>query len=550
MRKILVVVSFAFLQSAAAFAQAPAAPAAASAGPTLELTVDQAVKMALDQNVDLAAERLDPQISDTSVAVAEGAFRPIFGSSLQSNNQLQPPSSFLIPTSTRTDIVTSGVSLNQRLNRFGTLYSIAWNSSHTNSNSFLNSYNPLVQSGLALTLSQPLIRGFSTDVFRTEVALSQIDRSIADTRLRETLVHTTANVKIAYWNLVSAIANVDARKSAVDLAAELARVNKVKVDVGQSPPLDLLSAQAEVASDQEQLIIAETAVRQTEDQLRVLIFDPTNRDNWNIKLVPVDSPPLATTAVDVDAAVTNALRDRTDLDRARKDVLSVSTSEKLAANQRLADVRLNASYQANGLGGTQVLRAGGFPGTIVGPGDVTGFGSILGQLFSSNYPTWAVGVSVAVPVGRSIEDANYARTTLQRQQAALQVKSAESQAIQQVRNAGWNIETDAKRIETTRVGRELAEQRLDAERKRFEVGLSTSFLVIQAQRDLAQAKQNELASILSYDLALVDFEVLQQAGPSGQPLGISGAPTTQPTALTIATANAAQQVIATTPGAP
>src|SRR5205085_10267175 len=121
--------------------------------------------------------------------------------------------------------------------------------------------------------------------------------------------HTTANVKTTYWNLVSALANVDARKSAVELAEELARVNKVKVDVGQSPPLDLLAAQAEVAADQEQLIIAETAVRQTEDQLRVLIFDPTNRDNWNVKLVPVDSPPRATMTVDVDAAVTNALRE-------------------------------------------------------------------------------------------------------------------------------------------------------------------------------------------------------------------------------------------------
>src|SRR5204863_10165846 len=130
---------------------------------------------------------------------------------------------------------------------------------------------------------------------------------IAATRLRESLVHTTANVKAAYWNLVSALANVDARRSALTLAQELVRVNKAKVDVGTSPPLDLVSAEAEVAANQEQLIIAETTVKQTEDRLRMLIFDTTQRDNWNVKIDPVDSSPLAGPAVDVDAAVTGAL---------------------------------------------------------------------------------------------------------------------------------------------------------------------------------------------------------------------------------------------------
>jgi outer membrane protein TolC len=497
----------------------------------MQLTVDQAVKMALDNNVDLATERLDPQISDTQVAAAEGAYRPVFSSSLQRNNQLQPPSSFLIPTSTRTDAVTSDVSLRQRVGRFGTSYSVAWDTTHTDSNSVLNSYNPLLQSGLSLNLSQPLVRDLSIDSPRVQLALSQTDRAVAETRLRETLVHTTASVKSAYWNLVSAMANVDARKSALDLAQELERVNKVKVDVGQSPPLDLVSAQAEVAADQEQLIVAETAVKQTEDRLRVLIFDPTDRDNWNIKIDPVDAPPTERTTINLDEATTRALRDRADLERARKNTEAASTNLKLAANQRLPDVRLNAAYVASGLGGTQVLRAGGFPGTVVGPGNVTSFATVLGQLFGRDYPTWTVGISVSYPIGQSTEAANYARTALERKQAEQRVKSAEGNAIQQVRNAAWNIEMDAKRIETTHAARDLAEQRLDAERKRFEVGLSTSFLVIQAQRDLAQAKTNELAAVLAYDLALVDFEVLQEAGPADQAqaapaAGSSGTPVT------------------------
>jgi outer membrane protein TolC len=212
-----------------ALAAAASAQTAANAQATLHLTVDDAVKMALDHNVDLNADRLDPQISDTRVAAAAGAFRPAVTSSIQRNNQLQPPASFLIPTATSNDVLTSSAGLSQRLPWFGTSYGVSWNASHTDSNSFLNSYNPLLQSGLAVNVSQPLVRDLFIDTARQQLVTSRINRDIAGTRLRESLVRTTANVKSAYWNLVSAAANVDARKSVLDLAQELARVNRAKV---------------------------------------------------------------------------------------------------------------------------------------------------------------------------------------------------------------------------------------------------------------------------------------------------------------------------------
>jgi outer membrane protein len=513
--------------SAAASAQPSSTPA------TLRLSVDDAVKLALEHNVDLSADRLDPQISDTRVAAAVGVFRPTINTSVNSNNQLQPPSSFLIPTSTRTDVVSTNAGLAQRLPWFGTTYSVSWTTTHTNSNSFLNSFNPLLQSGLGINVSQPLVRDLHIDTARQQLAVSRTNRSIADTRLRESLVQTTANVKSAYWNLVSARANVDARRTALELAQELARVNKAKVDVGTAPPLDLLSAQAEVASDQEQLIIAETAVKQAEDQLRLLILDPTKRETWTTRLEAIDSPPVATPAIDVEGAVDRALTERADLQRARKDIENAQTNVVYAANQKLPDIRLNASYQASGLGGTQVLRSGGFPGTIVGPGAVTDFGAVLSQLFAHDFPTWSVGVSVSYPIGESVEQANHARARLERAQADERFKGAEARAIQQIRDAAYQVEMNAKRIETARLARDLADQRLDAERKRLDVGMSTSFLVIQAQRDLSQAKTNELGAVLAYDLSLVAFEALQEAGPAaasssaraGQGVaGVQGAP--------------------------
>ena len=480
----------------------------------LRLTVDDAVKMALDHNVDLAADRLDPQISDTRVAAASGVFRPTVSTGVNSNNQLLPPSNFLTPVAQENDIVSSTAGLAQKLPWYGTSYNLGWTTTHTNSNSILNSYNPLLQQGLSLNVSQPLIRDLFIDSNRQQLATSKTNREIAGTRLRESLVHTTANVKAAYWNLVSARATVIARRSTLDLAQELVRVNKAKVDVGTSPPLDLVSAQAEVAADQEQLIIAETSVKQGEDRLRLLIFDTSNRENWNVAIDPVDSPPIATVSIDLEAAVTRALAERADLLRARKDIDNAQTSLKFANNQRMPDVRVNASYQASGLGGTQILRTGGFPGTIIGPGTITPFSDVLSQLFAHDYPTWGVGVSVSYPLGGSVEQSNFSRTQLERSQSEQRLKGAEAKAIQQVRDAAWKIEMNAKRIETTRSARELAEQRLDAERKRFEVGMSTSFLTIQAQRDLANARTNELGAVLAYDLSLVDFEALQEAGPT------------------------------------
>src|SRR5205814_4065185 len=133
------------------------------------------------------------------------AFKPAMTSSLQRNTQVQPPASLLFPVATNSNAVSSSAGLAQKLPWFGTSYNMSWTATHTNSNSFLNSYNPLVQSGLAINASQPLIRDLAIDPARQQLAVSRTNRDIADTRLRESVVHTTANVKAAYWNLVSAL---------------------------------------------------------------------------------------------------------------------------------------------------------------------------------------------------------------------------------------------------------------------------------------------------------------------------------------------------------
>lgn len=488
-----------------------AAPAVMHAQtPRRPLSVDEAVRLAAEHNTRLAADRLDPLISDARVKEATGAFTPSFVWNTQHNDQTDPPTSFLVASGGQvTETLLTSAGLQQRLPWWGTSYSATWDASRATTNGFLTNYNPTLRSGFNISISQPLLRGFRIDAARQQVAVQKQNRAVASSNLQEREVTTAADVKRAYWDLVSARATVGVQRASLDAATELVRTNQARVDVGQAPPLDLVSAQAEVAGRQEALIVAETQAQQAEDRLRLLILDPTDRASWQIGLDPTDAPPAVRSTPDVEAAITTALAERSDLARARTAIETAETNARLAGNQTLPDVRLNASYLAAGLGGTKLLRSGGFPGTIVGTNGEIALGDVLNQVFGRDYPTWSAGVSVSYPVGPNPQAAASTRAKLEQAQARQRLKTAEGEVIRQVRDAGLQVQMQARRIEATRASRELAEQRLDAERKRFDVGMSTSFLVIQAQRDLALARTNELAATLAYDVALVNFEAVQ-----------------------------------------
>jgi outer membrane protein TolC len=285
------------------------------------------------------------------------------------------------------------------------------------------------------------------------------------------------------------------------------------VDVGQSPPLDLVAAQAEVAQRRENLIVARTTALQAEDLLRSIVFEPGRSDFWTARIEPADGVPPVGRPADVDAAVRRALSERADIAEAKKRIQIDDTTVLLSKNQTLPDLRLQATYLTNGLGGAKLVRTGDFPGTVVGT-ENTSYGTVLGQVVTADFPTWSLGFTLSYPLGKSVEEANLARAKLERDQAQAQLRNIELIAVRQVRDAALRLEQNRQRIETAELGRTLAEQRLDAESRRFDVGMSTSFLVIQAQRDLAEARNNELQAKLAYQLSVIVFETTQTtSGP-------------------------------------
>jgi outer membrane protein TolC len=243
-----------------------------------------------------------------------------------------------------------------------------------------------------------------------------------------------------------------------------------------------------------------------------------------VPLDPIDEATPIETLPDINAAVAKALNERYDLARAGHELENTRTTIDFLRNQRLPDVRLETSYQGSGLAGTQFLRSGGFPGLVTGTRDRS-LGAALGQVFTNDFPTWSLGLTVSYPLGRSYEAASLARAEVERRQAAQKIASLRVQAAETVRRAGRQIHSTAERVEAARAGATLAQERLESERRRFDVGLSTTFLVTQAQRDLLEAQVNLLQTTLDHESALVNFEAVQQAPPlaEGNTVGVRGA---------------------------
>jgi hydrophobic/amphiphilic exporter-1 (mainly G- bacteria), HAE1 family len=478
----------------------------------LKLTRDDAVRMAVDNNPELAVTRFEPGINDARVSAARAVFLPTFNSSVLRNSNDTPAANlFSGESGIQTDYWSGSAGVRHALPWGGASYDVSFTSQRTTTDNPFTTFTPSLTSALQAVFSQPLLRNFKTDSARTQVEIAHRNRDIADIQVRERTAQVSADAEVAYWALVAALASVDVQQKSLDLALELERTNRARVDVGQSPPLDLVAARAEVAQRRENLIVARTTALQSEDVLRTLIVDPKRTDYWSVRLDPAERQPGVTGPPDVDAAVRQALEERSDIAQARKEIDNSDTNVVLAKNQTLPDLRAQATYLTNGQGGSRLIRTNGFPGTIIGTQD-TSFGSVLSQVLSSDYPTWTFGLTLSYPLGHSVDEANLARARIERDQAAARERSLELSVVREVRDAALRLEQNRQRIETAKLGRELAEQRLDAEQKRFEVGMSTSFLVIQAQRDLAVARDNEQRAYLDYQLASVNFQRVQRVG--------------------------------------
>ena len=511
-----------FGTSASVFAQASQSSQqlAASTPQVRRLTADDAVKLALENNLGIRVARIDPQIQDFNVLGARAAWSPALSTTFQTNSIDAPNQSFLAGgqgTKTSTDQFLSNVGITQTL-PWGGNYDIGWDSSRLLSNNSFATFSPQLRTSLALNYTQPLLRNWGIDSARQQMLISTKNREISDVTLRQTVATTTRTVRNAYWDLAFAIASLGVQQQSLDLAQESLRNTRARVEIGTTPPIDIVEAEAEVARRQEGVIVAQGQIATAEDALRALVFDPGMADFWTLRIEPTDLPPFEPIAVDADAAVRNALSRRTDLEQARKAIEANDINIRFFRNQTLPDVSANLNYGLQGLGGTFLERGlGPFgPGTgdIIGSSQ-RGFTSVMSDLFENAFPSWTAVLTINYPLGTSPADANLARERLEQSQAQTQLRNQELQIATQVRVAARTVQTNQQRVVSSRSARQLAERRLEAEQRKFEAGTSTSFLVFQAQRDLSQARNNELQNVLDFHRSVVDLETVQDAPLQG-----------------------------------
>jgi outer membrane protein TolC len=493
----------------------PVVGAQAPAGPSRQLSVDEAVRLALEQNLGVQAARINPRLQDLSIAEVRSGWIPTLTSSLATSSSNSPVNNIFAGASSKltSDAVTAKVGLNQLLPGGGS-YSLAWDANRQKSNNVFSTINPAIGSDFSLSFSQPLVRNFRIDDIRQQLLQSKKTREIIDVQLRQTVLNTTRNVKHAYWDLSYAISSLAVQRESLELAQQSLHDARAKVTIGTMAPIDVIEAQAEVAAREEAVIVGEAAVDQAEDSLRALILDPKTPDFWTMKIELTDQPTYQSRPIDIDAAVKTSLEQRTDVVQARKSLEQTDISIRYYQNQMLPDVSVQARYSASAQGGTQ-YNVDGYPNPVITLGSQVGYGAMLRSLLRQDFPAWTVGVQVGYPLGKSNAEIALARARLQREQSDTEMRNLELQIVTQVRNLGRQVNTNAKRVEATRVARELAERKLEAEQKKLAAGISTSFLVFQAQRDLAQARNAELSAILDYSRSLVDFEIGQQTAVGG-----------------------------------
>ena len=487
-------------------------------GPDVDLTLEEAIARALERNLDIAVERLNPLVIDLTLAQQQSAYRPSLNSAFSNSSRTSPSSTQLDGGSAVvSDSAVFNGGINQTVEWGGGRYQVDWNNNRQATNNIFSSFNPSFRSTFQASYTQPLLRGFRIDSTRQQIQVTQINRDIADIDLRQMMTNTVSSVRHAYWDFVYATQTLAVQQQALALAESLVSDNEARVEIGTMAPIDVVQALAEAAARRQSLAQAEQSLATTELALKQLIVAGTDDDYWEATLNPVDLPTLDPEPIDLQASIRSALDERTDLARSRRQLDINTVNLSAMRNNTLPSVDLVGSYQLQGQGGTKFLRSGlgGSVNTEI-PG---GIGDAFDQLVDASFPTWTVQLNVSYPIGQSAADAAYARARVQVQQVQAQLRQLELQVATEVTNATLQIRGIERQIEAAIAARELAEEQLAAEQSKFEVGMSTNFFVVQAQRDLATAQDNELRAILDRQKALVELDrvrrtSLSQAGIS------------------------------------
>jgi outer membrane protein len=499
--------------AAATAARSSAAPAAQEVTPKgagRSLTLAQAIAAALDKNEDIRVERVALDSATQNVTGAKGAYDPQLAVNAGWESLTAPVNSAFsgapegqpAPTDRTLD---ASASL-QQLVSSGAVLSLTTDSSRAVTNGAFALLSPAYETQLGIALRQPLWRNRAIDSARLGLRVAAAGRDAAAGTLRQVVSDTVAAVEQAYWDLVAARRAVAVQEEAVNLATQQLHDTKARIDAGSSPENEIAQPRAELERRQGDLLAAREASSRAETALKRLILGD-DAAAWGESLEPVDDIAVTVEPVDVNAAMDQALTSRPELEVAEATVARRKAEAAFAHDQVHPALDLVASYGRFGLAGSQNPAAAAIPGLSAGvpPGLAGNLGDAYSQLGNGKFDDARVGLEVQIPIGNRTAHANAAIARNAEVQAAADL-SKERKAIRaEVLDAAAAAETAGARIEAAKAGREAAEVQLAAEEDRFKVGLSTNFLVLTRQNDLAAAKLAEIQALTDYRTALTEL---------------------------------------------
>ena len=455
---------------------------------TLPLTLQETVEIVLKNNISISVESFNSKINEQSIFSNEAEFDPTIDLELGFSEETRQSrtNSALSDPKRRNKNLDWDLSLTQKFVTGGD-YELSMDNNKGETSSSFAALNPIYSSDMALIVTQPLLKDFGIDLNKRQVYISQNDQKISDHDFAGKVIDTLAEAENMYWDLVFSIEDLKVKKTSLKRARDLEKQVKAQVEVGTLAELEILQAKSEVSSRDQQLLSAQNLIEDNEDNLKNILNFSFDSEEGLKKIIPADSPLFKLESSNsLENALKAALTHRPDLLAKKMELENRNIEVKYNENQLLPTLDLVTSLGLNGLSGDSTTTNGSY-------------NQALSETFSSKFGLWGFGLNLSYPIGNRAAKSKLTSKRLQVSKLLLEIKDLEQNIVVEVREAHRQIKTDIKRVQATKVSQKLAEEKLNAEEKKFEVGLSTSFNVLEFQEDLAEEQSNAIKDLIDYN---------------------------------------------------
>jgi outer membrane protein TolC len=470
---------------------------------SIVLSLNDAIIRALSNNVSIKVQSFNSKVKKETIMESLSEFDTTLGLELSTSRKTQQlASAFSSPNRMENDNDNWDLSLSQKLVT-GANYQFDFTNNRNKTNSATAGLNPSYSSEFQLSLTQPLLKNFGIDLNKRNIHIAKNEVDISDHEFKTKVIETVSEVENIYWDFVFTLGDLEVKQKSLERAKDFQRLVKAQVLVGIMAPIETLQAESEVASREEFLLSAQDSIDDNQDKLKNILNIDFSSPEGLSPIYPSNKANVLIVDFDFNEIVKMALSNRPDYLAKKKDLENKNILVKYQENQIYPSVDLVGSLGINGLSGeATTITSGTFQGTSAYGGS---YGNSLTDALSTNYYDWEFGVKFSYPLGNRSAKSKLSASRLEKAQLILGIKDLEKKIILEVRESARQLKTDSKRIKAATVAKKLAEEKLKAEEKKFEVGLSTSFNVLKFQEDLAEAQSNEIKTIIDYKQSRVLF---------------------------------------------